>query len=604
MKEPHPALVSVTAAIEERSRETRRNFVRLRDRARPRGVARSCASCSNLAHVTAAMGPAEKVLLTGDSAPNIGVVTAYNDMLSAHQPFAGYPDMIRRAAGRAGATAQVAGGVPAMCDGITQGQPGMELSLFSRDVIALSTAVALSHGVFDAVVCLGVCDKIGPGLLIGALQFPHLPVVFSPAGPMPTGLSNEEKAKLRQLHAEGKADRAALLASEMRSYHAPGTCTFYGTANSNQVLIEAMGLHVPGAAFAQPGGELRSRLLDASVDEVAGAARAPEGRRIGDIVCAKSIVNAIVALLATGGSTNHTIHWIAVAAAAGIQLTWDDIDALSKIVPLMARIYPNGSADINAFEASGGVGFLIGQLIDAGLLHEDVHTISGFGLRRYAVEAGLEEGRLVYSPSPGTSRNRAVLRDAADPFEPESGLRVLGGNLGRAVAKTSAVKDEHRVVRAPARVFDSQEAFLSAFEAGSITADAVVVIRFQGPKANGMPELHRLMPALGSLLDRGLKVALVTDGRLSGASGKVASALHVTPEAAEGGALGRIFDGDMISLDLREGRLEAEIAPEELARRIPAVQPDPDQDVGRALFAPLRALARPADAGAGFTGMI
>jgi phosphogluconate dehydratase len=597
----HRTVDAVTRAIVERSRDLRAAYEAVIVPPAPGPAPRSCLSCANVAHAVAAAPDDEKGTIAAGRAPNIGIVTAYNDMLSAHEPMGEYPAMIKAAARRVGATAQVAGGVPAMCDGVTQGRAGMDLSLFSRDVIAMATAVGLSHDVFDAAICLGTCDKIVPGLLIGALQFPALPVAFSPAGPMPTGASNAEKAKTRQLHAEGKVGRDALLASEMKSYHAPGTCTFYGTANSNQVLVEVMGLHMPGTAFAPPRTALRAALLRAATERLAAASAGGDWMPIGRIVDARAIVNALVALLATGGSTNHTIHWIAVARAAGLVVTWDDFAELSRIVPLVARVYPNGPADVNAFEAAGGIGYLVRTCLEAGLMHEDVATIAGPGLWRYAVTPRLAGDDLVLDPAPAESRDPTVLRPASSPFEAESGLRMLTGNLGRAVIKTSAVKPEHRRVTAPARVFESQDAFLAAYKAGAITADTVVVVRFQGPRANGMPELHGLMPALGSLLDRGLKVALVTDGRMSGASGKVPAAIHLTPEGAAGGPIARLADGDLITVDGEGGTLSVAA---DLAGRPAAPCPPSPVDVGRGLFAPMRAMVGPADQGASVVGAL
>jgi phosphogluconate dehydratase len=597
----HPTVAAVTRAIQDRSRDRRAAYEAAIVPPTPGPAPRSCLSCANVAHAVAGAPDDEKTAIADGRAPNIGIVTAYNDMLSAHEPMSEYPAIIKAAARSVGATAQVAGGVPAMCDGVTQGRAGMDLSLFSRDVIAMSTAIGLSHDVFDAAICLGTCDKIVPGLLIGALQFPHLPVAFSPAGPMPTGASNAEKAKTRQLYAEGKVGREALLASEMKSYHSPGTCTFYGTANSNQVLIEVMGLHIPGTAFAPPRTPLRAALLRAAVERLALAATPEHWSPIGRIVDAKSIVNALVALLATGGSTNHTIHWIAVARAAGLVVTWDDFAALSRVVPLLARVYPNGNADVNDFEDAGGIGFLVRTCLEAGLMHEDVQTIAGPGLWRHAVTPRLDGDAIALDPAPAISGDTTVLRPASDPFEAESGLRMLDGDLGRAVMKTSAVKPAHRAITAPARVYESQDAFLADFKAGRIVADTVVVVRFQGPRANGMPELHGLMPALGSLLDRGLKVALVTDGRMSGASGKVPAAIHLTPEGASGGPIARLRDGDVISLDGEAGTLTVAA---DLAARPTAAAPPSPADIGRGLFAPLRATVGPADEGASVVGAL
>jgi phosphogluconate dehydratase len=600
----NPVVKTVTARIAKRSRKLRAAYLAHVERDAAPVTGRSCLSCSNLAHVMAAEAPAQKKTLAGMRMPNLGIVTAYNDMLSAHQPFAAYPEIIRAAASQAGAMAQVAGGVPAMCDGVTQGRPGMELSLFSRDVIAMSTAVALTHDAFDAAICLGTCDKIVPGLLIGALQFPHLPVIFSGAGPMPSGIPNAEKAKVRQLHAEGKVGKDALLESEAKAYHAPGTCTFYGTANSNQVLVEVMGLHLPGTAFAPPGTALRKALLEAAVARLADVTKAGEFAPIGRIIDEKAIVNALVALLATGGSTNHTIHWIAVARAAGILITWDDFDDLSKVVPLLARVYPNGSADVNAFEAAGGIAFLVRECLSAGLMHEDVNTIMGKGLKRYTQRPALEGGKLVYKPLPKDSGDASVLRPAKEPFQPESGITMLRGNLGKAVIKVSAVKPEHQVITAPARVFNDQDDFLKAFKAGKLKGDLVAVIRFQGPKANGMPELHKLMPSLSSLMDNGQKVALVTDGRMSGASGKVAAAIHLTPEAASGGLIAKLKDGDRIAVNGKTGKLSVAIPLKALKARKAAKQPKSDGYLGRGLFAPYRAVVTPADEGASIVGSL
>jgi phosphogluconate dehydratase len=594
----------VTDRIAARSRDLRSRYLAHIERDAAPVTGRSCLSCSNLAHIMAPMPIEDKQRLAGLKAPNIGIVTAYNDMLSAHQPFATYPDIIKAAAAEQGATAQVAGGVPAMCDGVTQGRPGMELSLFSRDVIAMSAGVALTHDAFDAAICLGTCDKIIPGLLIGALQFPHLPVVFSGAGPMPSGISNAEKSRVRQRHAEGRASQQDLLESEAKAYHAPGTCTFYGTANSNQVLIEVMGLHMPGTAFAPPGTALREALLRSAVQRLTVVTKATEFTPIGRIVDEKAIVNAVVALLATGGSTNHTIHWVAVARAAGIILTWDDFSDIAAVVPLLARVYPNGEADVNAFEAAGGIPYLIRECLNAGLMHEDVLTIAGAGLSRYTMRAQMQEGLLTYQALADASGASDVLRPVSAPFEAESGLKILSGNLGKAVIKTSSVKPEHRKITAPAKVFESQDAIQRSFKAGLLTGDFIAVLRFQGPRANGMPELHKLTPVLGILMDRGQKVALVTDGRMSGASGKVAAAIHVTPEASEGGVLSLLRDGDMITIDCTSGKLEAQINPDELATRVSAKIPVPETTLGRGLFAPWRHLASSADQGASIVGSL
>jgi phosphogluconate dehydratase len=598
---------AITERIRQRSRNSRDIYLERIDNAASRDANRAVLSCGNLAHGFAACAPAEKTALAGDRVPNLGIITSYNDMLSAHQPFETFPQLIKQAAKEAGGIAQVAGGVPAMCDGVTQGQPGMELSLFSRDVIAMATAIGLSHNMFDAAVYLGVCDKIVPGLAIAALTFGHLPAVFIPAGPMTTGIPNDEKARVRQLYAEGKVGRAELLEAESKSYHGPGTCTFYGTANSNQMLMEIMGLHTPGASFVNPNTPLRDALTrEAAKRALAitamGNAYTPVGRMIDE----RSVVNGIVGLHATGGSTNHTIHLIAMAHAAGIQITWQDISDLSEATPLLARVYPNGLADVNHFHAAGGLGFLIRELLDAGLLHEDVQTIWGEGLRPYAVEARLGlDGGVIREAAPRISGDEKVLTTFAKPFQPTGGLRVLAGNIGHAIIKTSAVKPERRLIEAPAIVLDSQQALNDAFKAGQLDRDFVAVIRFQGPKANGMPELHKLTTILGVLQDRGHKVALVTDGRMSGASGKVPAAIHVTPEALEGGVIGKIRDGDIIRLDADNGTLEVLAPTAELA-----VRKTPDIDLsanehgfGRELFAGFRQMVGRADHGASAFGV-
>ena len=594
----NPTISAVTEAIIARSRLSRQRYLARIAEAAQTKPQRKALGCANIAHGFAACGVTDKTMLRFGEAPNLGIVTSFNDMLSAHQPFERFPDLIRQAARDAGGTAQVAGGVPAMCDGVTQGETGMELSLFSRDVIALSTAVALSHQMFDAAVYLGVCDKIVPGLVIGALSFGHLPAVFIPAGPMTSGLANDEKSKVRQLFAEGKVGREALLEAESLAYHGPGTCTFYGTANSNQMLMEVMGLHVPGATFLNPGTPLRDEMTRlATRRALAITALGNEYTPIGRMIDERSIVNGVVGLLATGGSTNHTIHLIAMAAAAGIVLTWDDLAALSPAVPLLARIYPNGKADVNHFAAAGGIGLMIRELIGAGLLHRDVQTIWGAGLDGYLVEPRLESGQVVWREALLKSADDTVLRSAADPFQLTGGLSVLDGPLGRAVIKTSAIRADRHVVEAPARVFHSQEELHQAFRSGALNCDVIAVVRFQGPKANGMPELHKLIPPLGVLQDRGFKVALVTDGRLSGASGKVPAAIHVTPEAADGGMIARIRDGDVIRLDAPAGRLEVMA---DLAEREPA-NPDLGRNfagVGRELFANFRVNAGRADEGA------
>jgi phosphogluconate dehydratase len=596
----NPTLSAVTERIRARSRARRTAYLERMQRARRDGVERTRLACTNVAHAYAAMPTSDKLTLKAAVAPNIGIVTAYNDMLSAHQPFEHYPAIIKAEARALGSTAQVAGGVPAMCDGVTQGQSGMELSLFSRDVIALSTAVALSHRVFDANLYLGVCDKIVPGLLIGALRFGHLPGLFVPGGPMPSGLPNAEKAKIRQLFAEGKVGRDALLESEMASYHSAGTCTFYGTSNSNQMLMEIMGLQLPGSSFVNPGTELREALTRAATRQAIRLAREKAAPGLCDIVDECSVVNGIVGLLATGGSTNHTIHLVAVARAAGIEINWDDFNDLSAVVPLLARVYPNGKADVNHFHAAGGMGFLIRELLDAGLLHEDVQTILGRGLRPWTEEPWLNEGELAWRPAAERSHDPEVLASVETPFSPDGGLRLLTGNLGRAVIKVSAVAPEHRVVHAPAIVFENQEELLTAFKRGELERDFVAVIRFQGPRANGMPELHQLIPTLTSLQDRGFRVALITDGRMSGASGKVPAAIHITPEAAMGGAIALVRSGDMILLDAIQGRLEAQVPHERWELREP-VMADLSENgfgTGRELFTGFRRLADTAERGA------
>ena len=595
----------VTDRIAARSEISRRDYLERIAAARQQGVHRSTLSCGNLAHGFAACGPADKGKLAGTTTPNLGIVTAYNDMLSAHQPYGTYPDRIKEAAREIGATAQVAGGVPAMCDGVTQGQPGMDLSLFSRDVIALSTAIALSHNMFDAAVYLGICDKIVPGLLIGALTFGHLPGVFVPAGPMPTGLPNDEKARVRQLYMEGKVGRAELLEAEAKSYHSPGTCTFYGTANSNQMLMEIMGLHLPGASFVNPGTPLRDALTrEATRRALSLTAEGNDYTPVGHIIDEKAIVNGLVGLHATGGSTNHTLHLVAIAAAAGLHITWQDMSDLSDVVPLLARVYPNGLADVNHFHAAGGMGFLIRELLDAGYLHEDVKTVWGGGLSAYTVEARLLDDRLSFEPAPAQSGNPKILATAAAPFSANGGLKLLAGNLGKAVIKVSAVKPEHRVVEAPARVFHSQQGMLDAFRAGELNGDVVAVVRFQGPKSVGMPELHKLTPTLGILQDRGFKVALLTDGRMSGASGKVPAAIHVTPEACDGGPISKLRDGDIVRVDAEAGTLAFIGDEREFHSRTPATEDlrREHHGMGRELFAGFRAMVGAADRGASVFG--
>ncbi|MFC5498031.1 phosphogluconate dehydratase [Caenimonas terrae] len=615
----HPALAAVTDRIRKRSEPARRAYLALVDRmaARDRGADRL--GCANVAHAFAGLPANDKFRVVAERAPNIAIVNAYNDMLSAHTPLGAYPALIKDEARRHGATAQVAGGVPAMCDGVTQGTPAMELSLFSRDVIAMATAVSLSHDVFDAALMLGVCDKIVPGLLIGALHFGHLPTVFVPAGPMTSGLSNNEKSKVRELAAQGKVGRAELLKAEQEAYHAPGTCTFYGTANSNQMLLEAMGLHVPGTAFVNPGNELREQLTREAARTVLGIVRT--GQRftpIGRLVDERAIVNAMCALLATGGSTNHLIHWVAVARSAGIAIDWDDFAQLSAAVPLLARVYPNGSADVNEFQAAGGPGFVIRELLDAGLMHEDVLTVRAGGIREYTREPvllpdlpGKDEGGELQWTEIGPSRETGVVRPAGDPFSASGGLKLLTGNLGRSVIKVSAVPQDRHVIEAPARVFDSQDELLKAFTAGELeracSASAaqglVCVVRWQGPQANGMPELHKLTPPLAVLQGQGFRVALVTDGRMSGASGKVPAAIHVSPEAAAGGPLAKLRNGDVVRLDADAGTLQALVPPAEWQAR--ETQPMPEalraanaQGMGRELFGAFRRDALLAEEGA------
>ena len=601
--EMHPVVAEVTERLVARSAATRAAYVARNRDAAQAGPARTRLACANLAHGFAAAEPADKEALRGTVKPNLAIVTSYNDMLSAHQPFETYPRQLKKAVIRAGGIAQVAGGVPAMCDGITQGRAGMQLSLHSRDVIAMSAAIGLSHDMFDAAMMLGVCDKIVPGLLIGALSFGHLPTVFVPAGPMESGLANKEKAAVRQRFAEGLATREELLEAEAASYHSAGTCTFYGTANSNQLLMEVLGLHLPGASFPNPGTPLRAALTDAAAARVTAIARGEaEDAQVGDVVDERSLVNACVALLASGGSTNHTLHLVAIARAAGVDLTWDDLSQLSAVVPSLCRIYPNGSADVNHFQAAGGMAFLVRTLLDAGLLHADVQTVAGPGLRRYTQEPRLlEDGSVTWVDGPTESLDPEVLRPATDPFAADGGLRVLDGPLGRAVIKTSAVAGEHRVVTAPAVVFEDQADLLAAFERHELDGrDLVAVVRHQGPAANGMPELHKLTPALGVLQDRGQKVAIVTDGRMSGTAGNVPAAIHVTPEACLGGPLARIVDGDVVTVDADQGLLS--IADPETVLARPAVQrPEGAADLagtGRELFAMFRATVGPADAGA------
>ena len=604
----NPTLIAVTQRIQERSAKLRGDYLAriAKLQGRQRGFERM--GCANVAHAVAALPSNDKLRIVAEKAPHLGVVTAYNDMLSAHQPYEGYPALIRAEAHRLGATVQVAGGVPAMCDGVTQGLPGMELSLFSRDTIAMSTAIALTHDVFDAALLLGICDKIVPGLLIGALHFGHLPCVFVPAGPMSSGISNSEKAKVRELYAQGKVGRDELLKSESAAYHGAGTCTFYGTANSNQMLLEAMGLHVPGSAFVHPHDDLRTALTREAVGaalQISGRVPGQAAKPIGHVVDERCIVNAMVALLATGGSTNHLIHWVAVARSAGILINWTDFSDLSAVAPLLARVYPNGSADVNQFQAAGGPGFVIRELLDAGLMHEDVLSVAGNGLRPYTFvpRAVGQGGEVQREPLPTASGDDGVVRGAAAPFSATGGLKLLDGNLGRAVIKVSAVPEDRHTVEAPCRVFTTQEAMLAAFKAGELERDVVVVVRFQGPHANGMPELHKLTPPLAVLQGKGFKVALVTDGRMSGASGKVPAAIHVSPEALAGGPLARLQDGDVVRVCANSGSLTALVDAAEWAARPVATLDPAEADVnahglGRELFAGLRRNVLSAEEGA------
>ncbi|MDB5725420.1 MAG: phosphogluconate dehydratase [Novosphingobium sp.] len=594
MSSLHQTVERVTARIIDKSRDSRRRYLELTDAEADKHGNRSFLPCSNLAHGFAAAQDDKPAIVAGKF--NIGIVTAYNDVISSHQPYARYPEAMKLYAREVGATAQVTGGVPAMCDGVTQGTAGMELSLFSRDVIALATAVSLSHAMFDGVALLGICDKIVPGLLMGALRFGHLPQLFVPGGPMPSGVANREKQKIRQLYAEGKVGRPELLESEAKSYHAPGTCTFFGTANSNQMMMELMGLHVPGSAFVTTNTPLRSGLTRAAVHRLTQIGQdGDDYRPLARVVDEKAIVNAIAGLLATGGSTNHAIHLPAMARAAGIQIDWEDFDELSSAVPLIARVYPNGAKDVNDFHAVGGVGYVIKELLGAGLIHADTLTIAAGGMPAYAAEPVLQDKEVVWRPAPETSADDTLLRPVSAPFLPDGGMRLVQGNLGRATFKTSAVDEERWEIAAPARVFDSQEAVIAAFAAGELDRDVVVVVRFQGPRANGMPELHKLTPPLGVLQDRGYKVALVTDGRMSGASGKVPAAIHVTPEALGGGPLAFVQDGDLIRFSAHDGTLEV-VA--DLAERLPAQPTEEEQGTGRELFAMMRLGASGAEQGA------
>lgn len=594
-------ITAITNRIIERSRDTRQAYLEKVERGRADGPARKRLSCGNLAHGFAASDSADKLALAEGDAPNLGVVSAYNEMLSAHEPYGTYLEPIKKAAHSAGMTAQFAGGVPAMCDGVTQGQDGMDLSLFSRDVIAMSTAVALSHDMFDGAMCLGICDKIVPGLFIGSLSFGQLPIIFIPAGPMTPGLPNAEKVRVRQLFAEGKVGRKELLEAESASYHSPGTCTFYGTANSNQMLMEIMGLHLPGSSFVNPGTPLRDALTAAAVQQLAAITTHGNYTPMAEVVNEKVIVNGMVGLLATGGSTNHAIHLMAMARAAGVQVNWQDLSDLSDAVPLLCRIYPNGLADINRFQAVGGMGYLMRELRAAGLLHDDVKTVMGEGgLAPYIQEPFLDNDKLAWRDAPSESLDDNVLRPVAKPFSPEGGMKLLKGNLGRCVIKVSAVKPDHRKVKAPAIVFHTQAALQKAFKDGELDKDFIAVVRFQGPKANGMPELHKLTPALGVLQDRGFKVALVTDGRMSGASGKIPAAIHLSPEALDKGPIALVRDGDIIELDAEAGILQLCVDEKELAERQP-IEADltlSHEGMGRELFAPFRATVGTAEEGA------
>ena len=594
----HSTVNDVTARIIGRSRKTRGDYMERMGRARDHGVARAHLGCSNFAHATAGMPADVKEAMTDGSAPNLGIVTAFNDMLSAHQPFERFPALIRQAADEIGATAQVAGGVPAMCDGVTQGEPGMELSLFSRDVIALSASVALSHNCFDAAVFLGMCDKIAPGLVIAAAAFGHIPCVFLPAGPMPSGLPNDRKAETRQKFAAGEIDRAALMRAEMASYHSPGICTFYGTANTNQMLMEVMGLHLPGASFANPGQDIRDGLtMEGAKRVLALTAQGDDYTPTCEILSERAFVNGIVGLHATGGSTNLAIHLIAMARAAGVILTWEDISDLSHVTPLIAKVYPNGMRDVNHFYAAGGLQYVIGELLSAGLMQDDVRTVAGDGLARYTQEPKVIGGEIVWQEGAREGIDEGILRRVDNPFQPTGGLTQLSGNLGTAVIKSSAVKPEHRMIEAPARIFHTQEAVKAAFKAGELNGDMICVLRFQGPQANGMPELHALTPILGLLQGRGHKVALVTDGRMSGASGKIPAAIHLTPEAKSGGAIARLRDGDIVRLDVEAGTLSTTA---DLNSRDPveADLSDNETGIGRELFQPFRAAVGSAAQGA------
>ncbi len=594
----HPRLVEITERIKERSKDSRATYMARIEAMRNQGRARPRLSCGNLAHALAACSEAEKQKLMQDGMANIGIVSAYNDMLSAHQPYHAMLDRVKDYIVDAGSVAQMAGGVPAMCDGVTQGQPGMELSLFSREVIAMATGIAMSHNVFDAGLLFGICDKIVPGLLIGSLSFGHLPFMFLPAGPMPTGISNGEKAKVRQEYALGKVGRSELLQSESRAYHSPGTCTFYGTANSNQMMLEMMGLQLPGSSFVNPTDPLREALDRAASKQITLLAQPDQSTGLAEMVTAEAVVNGTIGLLATGGSTNHTLHIVAIAAAAGIQITWQDFADLSEIIPLLCRVYPNGTADVNAFHEAGGTPFVVRELLAAGLLNDNVKTILGDGMTAFTKTPELENGEVVWKSTPEAAGDDMILRKWDNPFAKNGGLAVLYGELGEAVMKISAVKPEHRLVEAPAVVFEDQDDMLEAYKAGELEKDFVAVIRYQGPKANGMPELHKLTPSLGVLQDKGFKVALVTDGRMSGASGKVPAAIHVTPEAANGGLIAKVQNGDVIRVDAEAGKLELLVDNTEFNARSSSNGPVNMDTFGRDLFAGMRSLVGPAGQGA------
>lgn len=612
----HPRIQEVTERIIERSKATRQAYLARMTAAKSKKRVRAGLGCGNLAHVMAACSSSDKALLTKDEQPNLGIINSYNDMLSAHVPYKEYPDLIKKVATKFNATAQVAGGVPAMCDGVTQGRDGMELSLFSRDVIAMSTAVSLSHDVFDGVFCLGLCDKIVPGLVIGSLSFGHLPIYFLPAGPMPSGIPNKEKARVRQKFAQGLVGRDELLAAESASYHSAGTCTFYGTANSNQMLMEIMGLHLPGSSFVNPYTELRDGLTVNAVEMMLNQLiTSQDANPIGEIVSEKTIVNGLVGLLATGGSTNHAIHLVAMAKAAGVEITWKDMSDISEVVPLLARVYPNGSADVNHFHAAGGLPFLVKELLKGGFLHEDVKTIVGNSLNDYTKEPVIDTSviatdnqiaaKVKWQDCPENSHDEEVLRPVTNPFNPQGGLQLLTGNLGHAVIKVSAVQEQHQTVTAPAKVFNSQAGLQDAFARGELETDFIAVIKEQGPKAKGMPELHKLTPIMATLQDKGFKVAIVTDGRMSGASGKVPAAIHLAPEAVEGGFIAKIREGDVVTLDAPNGVLKVHVADDEFAQReIEISEQVQTFGTGRELFEGIRQTVSSADLGASAFGLI